>query len=191
MHKSLRRLSPPNSYGLQVKEMEDMKLSRKLMEKEKSEWKGPVHFVTHHAIMRLQKKSMPIRIVFNSSASFKGHTVNDYWFKGPDLLNNLFVVVLRFRENAVAVCSDIMKMYHIVAIPPVNQRIHKFLWWSYETKREPNLNVKMATTFGDHPTPMMAITAMRQTAKLNQDVKPEAAEAIINNAYVDNMRLYS
>ena len=33
----------------------------------------------------------------------------------------------------------------------------------------------------------MAITAMRKTAKLEQDVKPKAAEAIINNAYVDDI----
>ena len=33
----------------------------------------------------------------------------------------------------------------------------------------------------------MAITAMRKTAKLKQDVKPKAAKAIINNAYVDDI----
>ena len=44
----------------------------------------------------------------------------------PDLLNNLFGVVLRFRENAVAVCGDITKMYHMVAIPPVDKYVHRF-----------------------------------------------------------------
>ena len=33
----------------------------------------------------------------------------------------------------------------------------------------------------------MAITAMRKTAKLMQDVKPKAAKTIINNAYVDDI----
>ena len=54
-----------------------------------------------------EKKSTPIRIVLNSSAAVKGHMLNDYWFKGPGLLNNLFGVVFRFRENEVAVCGDI------------------------------------------------------------------------------------
>ena len=101
-----------SSYDMQIKEMEDMKFSRKLTEQEKIEWKGPVHYIAHHAVLRPEKKTTPVRIVFNSSASFKGHTLNDYWYKGPDLLNNLFGVVLRFRENAVAVCGDITKMYH-------------------------------------------------------------------------------
>ena len=37
--------------------------------------------------------------------------------KGPDLLNNLFGVVLRFREREVAVVGDISKMYHRILIP--------------------------------------------------------------------------
>ena len=67
----------------------------------------PVHCVAHHAVLRPEKKSTPIRIVLNSSASVKGHMLKDYWFKGPVLLKNLFGVVFRFRENAVAVCGDI------------------------------------------------------------------------------------
>ena len=81
------------SCDMQVKEMEEMKFSRKLTEKEESKWKGPVHYVAHPAVLRPEKKSTPIRIVLNSSASFKGHILNDCWFKGPDLLNNLFGVV--------------------------------------------------------------------------------------------------
>ncbi len=36
--------------------------------------------------------------------------------KGPDLLNNLFGVVLRFRENKTAVIGDTSKMYHKILI---------------------------------------------------------------------------
>ena len=95
------------SYDMQVKEMEEMKFSRKPAEKEKRQWKGPVHYIAHHADLRLEKKSTPIRIELNRSASIKGHMLNDYWFKGPDLLNNLFGVMFRFQESAVAVCGDI------------------------------------------------------------------------------------
>ena len=48
--------------------------------------------------------------------------------------------------------------------------------------------VETVLTSGDRPAPTMAITAMRKTAKLKQDDKPKAAEAIINNAYVDDIR---
>ena len=74
--------------------------------------------MSHHEVLRPEKKCTPIRIVFNSSANFKGHCLNlFYWMKGPDLLNSLFGVILRFRKNAVAISGDILKMYHRILIP--------------------------------------------------------------------------
>ena len=84
------------AYDDQMKDMEDRGFSRNLSDKEVAEWKGPVHYVSHHAVVRPEKKSTPVRIVFNSSATFKGHCLNDFWYKGPDLLNSLFGVILRF-----------------------------------------------------------------------------------------------
>lgn len=36
------------------------------------------------------------RTVFNVSATFQGQHINDYWDKGPDLINNLLGVLLLF-----------------------------------------------------------------------------------------------
>ena len=41
----------------------DMKVKEKLTVKEKNEWKGPVHYVAHHAALCPEKKCTPIRIV--------------------------------------------------------------------------------------------------------------------------------
>ena len=82
------------AYNQQMDERREMNFSRKLSNEELKSYKGPVHYISHHEIVRPEKKSTPIRIVFNSSASYKGHRLNDYWMKGPDLLNNLFGVLL-------------------------------------------------------------------------------------------------
>ena len=86
------------AYDNQMKEMNEMKFSRKLTEMEMRDYTGPVHYVPHHAVMK-PDKSTPVRVVFNSSSEFAGHRLNDYWLKGPDLLNNIFGIALRFREN--------------------------------------------------------------------------------------------
>lgn len=141
--------------------MEELNFARKLTKREIDEWKGPVHYVAHHAVVRPEKKTTPIRIVFNSSASFNGHTLNDYRFKGPDLLNNLFGVLFRFRESQVAVCGDITKMYHTVPISMYtdseDQHVHRFIWRNYETEREPDIYVKTVLTFRDRPAHKMAL----------------------------------
>ena len=125
-------------------------------------------------------------IVFNSLATYKGHSLNDYWYKGPDLLNRFFGVILRFRENPVAVCTDISKLHHKVRIPIYDQQVHRFLWRSLK-EREPDTYVKTVLTFGDRPSPTMAIVALRNTAELNAAYEPKAAESIINNSYMDDI----
>ena len=100
------------AYKQKIIEMEEMNFARKLTEKEIEDHKGPVHYIAHHAGHRPDSTSTPARIVFNSSSSYHGHVRNDYWRKGPDLLNDLFGIILRFREKEVAVTADISKMYH-------------------------------------------------------------------------------
>ena len=99
-----RRLSnnpeQAEAYHKQMVEMEEMKFSHKLSKEEIEKYEGPVHYISHHAVIRLEKKRTPVRIVFNSSATYQGSRLNDYWKKRPDLLNSLFGVVLRFRERS-------------------------------------------------------------------------------------------
>ena len=128
-----KSLEIAKAYQQQFEEMNALKFARKLSDVEIKDYKGPVHYVSYHEVLRPEKKSTPIRIVFNSSANFQGHCLNDYWMKGPDLLNSLFGVILRFRENAVAISGDISKMYHRILIPERDQHVHRFLWRNMET----------------------------------------------------------
>lgn len=150
-------------------------------------YNGPVHYIPHHAVVRPEKKSTPVHIVFNSSSVFQGHKLNNYWMKGPDLLNNLFGVVLHFREREVAVVGDISKMYHRILIPERDQQVHRFLWRNLEISREPDVYVKTVLTFGDKPAPAMAQTALRKTAQEGKSTHPKAAEITMKNAYMDDI----
>ena len=97
-------------YDNQVKDMVNREVARKLSKDEIDNYKGPVHYISHHEVLKPDSKSTPVRIVFNSSAIYMGHVLIDYWAKGPDLLNNLLGVLIRFRENEVAFMGDISKM---------------------------------------------------------------------------------
>ena len=185
--------TPPTiyaSYGPgqeQMEQMKDLGFSRKLTEKEINYYKGPVHYIAHHEVVRPDKKSTPVRIVFNSSARYKGHCLNDCWIKGPDLLNNMLGVILRFREQPVAVSGDISKMYHRIGIPEEDQHVHRFLWRDMDTTRPPDTYVKTVLTFGDKPAPAMAQIALRKTADQAQNAHPYAAEVLKKNTYMDDI----
>nr|XP_054771658.1 uncharacterized protein LOC129279581 [Lytechinus pictus] len=153
------------AYNKQIHELEEMGFAKKLTAADIEKYEGPVHYISHHAIVRPEKKSTPIRIVFNSSASYQGHRLNEYWMKGPDLLNSLVGVLLRFRENEVALCGDISKMYHRVSIPEIDQHVHRFLWRDMDGNREPDVYMMKVVTFGDKPAPAIAQTALKLTAE--------------------------
>ena len=65
------------AYCKQMEETESMGFARKLSKEEIDSYQGPVHYIPHHAVLRPEKRSTPVRIVFNSSSSYKGHTLND------------------------------------------------------------------------------------------------------------------
>lgn len=135
-------------------------------------------------MLRPDKESIPVRIVFNSSSVYQGHTLNDYWKKGPDLLNGIIGVVLRFREKEIAVMGDISKMYHRILIPERDQHVHRSLW---RTNRAPDVYIKTVLTGGEKPAPAMAQIVFRKTAQGNKGDYPEAAEVLTNNTYMDDI----
>ena len=116
------------AYDKQMVEMSEMAFCRQLSKQELEEYNGLIHYISDHEVLRPESKSTSVRIVFNSSAVFRGHRLNDYWMKGPDLPNDLFGVILRFRENEVSFIGDISKMYHRIRIPEADQHVHRFLW---------------------------------------------------------------
>ena len=44
------------AYDNQMKEMEEMKFARKLSDEEMKNYQGPVHYISHHAVIRLEKE---------------------------------------------------------------------------------------------------------------------------------------
>ena len=77
------------TYSLQIQDMVERGAAQKLSQAELDTYEGPTFYLSHHEVLKPDSESTPCRIVFNSSAKFKGHVLNDYWAKGPDMLNNL------------------------------------------------------------------------------------------------------
>ena len=84
----LKNQSHAEAYSNQMIEMCEMGFAKRLSTDEMNNYCGPVHYISHHAVLRPEKKSTPLCIVFNST--YQGHQLNKYWLKGPDLFNNLF-----------------------------------------------------------------------------------------------------
>ncbi|XP_071948741.1 uncharacterized protein [Antedon mediterranea] len=174
-------------YASQIDDMLQRKVARKLSDSEMRSYKGPVHYISHHGIAKPDSKSTPLRIVFNSSANYKGHVLNEYWAKGPDVNNNLLAVLFRFRREQVALVGDIKKMYHSIDISMLDQHTHRFLWRNMEIDRPIHTYCVTAVNFGDGPSATMAIRALQRTAELSAELFPEAAQTLQENVYMDDI----
>ena len=52
----------------------------------------PVHYLPDHGVYRPDKKSTPLRVVFDPASSFHGVSLNSQLHKGPGLIGNLLGV---------------------------------------------------------------------------------------------------
>ena len=72
---------------------------------------GKCWYIPHHGVYH-PKKPKKIRVVFDCSSQYKGESLNKYLLQGPDLMNKLIGVLIRFRQEIVAFTTDIEAMFH-------------------------------------------------------------------------------
>ena len=105
-------------------------------EEEMKNYKGPVFYVSHHAVHKEESVSTPIRLVINSSLKYRGHSLNDILMKGPNVLNDILGVQLRFRSYQIAVVSDIKKMYHSILTTTVERHLRRVKFRHFDSSKE-------------------------------------------------------
>ena len=176
-----------NSYQRQLEDMVERGAARKVSEEEFRAWTGPKFYIAHHAVMKPDSKSTPIRIVFDSSRKHNGASLNDFFPTGPTFKNELLGILFRFRENRVGFIGDIHKMFHSIDIPLEDQMVHLFLWRDMEQDREPDVYAITKVNMGNKPSAAIAQTVLRKTAEMAPEDKQEAADIIVKNSYMDDI----
>lgn len=104
----------------------------------------------------------------------RGAAVQVILLKGPDILNPIRAVMLRFQEGEHAAIGDITKRYNSVWLEEREVHVHWFLWRD-SPKDEMEDYTVMRVNMGDKPAECIMQVAMRETAKLPQfsDMKEE------------------
>ena len=78
----------------QIQDKTEKDIAQKFTQDEIDGYKGPVFCLSHHEILKPDSELTLCRIVFNSSANIKGHVLNNYLAKRPDLLKNLLGILI-------------------------------------------------------------------------------------------------
>ena len=84
-------------------------------------------YLPHHPVINPNKPGK-VRRVLNGAAKFHGSLLNKALLVGPDLLQNLLAVLMRFHQHQHAVSTDIEGMFLQVGVIRIDQLSLRFLW---------------------------------------------------------------
>ena len=175
------------AYARQVHDMVARGAAVKLSRAAMDSWNGAVWWVNHLTAPNPHSVSTPVRLVWDSSREFRGVSLNGILLKGPDVLNPIRAVLLRFREGEHAAVGDVSKMYNSVWLEDQEVHVHRFLWRDSPADDIEDYAV-VRVNMGDKPAGCIAQVAMRETAHLPQFAnKVEERHVIVDNAYVDDI----
>ncbi|GFW36936.1 DUF1758 domain-containing protein [Trichonephila clavipes] len=88
-----------------------------------------IFYLPHTAVIREDKTTSKLRIVFDASSHAKGQlSLNDCLHIGPNLNPDIFLLLVKFRENRVAFTADIKQAFLQIQLDEEDRDVTRFLW---------------------------------------------------------------
>lgn len=142
-------------------------------------------YLPHFPIVKMNRDTTKVRIVFDASAKDKGVSLNDVIEPGPKLQNGLFEILLRFRKFPVALVCDIEEMYLQIHLAQADRPFFRFLWRG-DLSKPPEVYEFTRVVFGVNCSPFLAQYITQEHAKKLKEELPLAAEAVSISTYMDD-----
>ncbi|XP_036319310.1 uncharacterized protein LOC118733830 [Rhagoletis pomonella] len=160
--------------------------ARKLLAEEATTYHPRNWYLPHFAVLNPNKPTK-LRLVFDAAAFSNGTSLNSNLLKGPQDYRPLPAILFHFREGPVAVCGDVMEMFHQVVVQPNDRCAQRFLWRGGDDTKPPDVFEMVSMTFGAACSPCAAhyVKTMNALQHRNAD-NLRAVKAILEYHYVDD-----
>ena len=142
----------------------------------------------HHAVVRQDKTTTKLCIIYDASAKSDGPSLNECLHKGPKFNLDL---LLRFRLYRIALMADVEKAFLMIAVDDSDCDVLRFIWIDDISKDELELRVYRFTrvVFGVSSS----LFLLNATVKFHLESYLESNEAIVKcllqSNYVDDIVL--
>ena len=145
-------------------------------------------YLPHYGVFNPNKPGK-IRLVFDAAAKFQGTSLNNALYTGPDLLNNMLGVLMRFRTYPIAFSADIEGMFNQVRVNDGDKDSLRFLWKDKIESNEPPDTYQMVVhIMGATCSPTCANYALKRCARDRQEqFDPSTIETVLRSFYVDDI----
>ena len=156
------------------------------VDKEESVASGKVLYLPHREVIRLDKETTKLRVVFDASAKSTGPSLNDCLYVGPLMSPLLYNILLRFRIHKTALMANIEKAFLNISTVPKHRDFLRFMWPSNPSSQCSDNDCYRFTrvVFGVNCSPFILNATIRHHLDLYQKSDPEFVAEVLKSVYV-------
>ena len=147
-----------------------------------------IHYLPHHAVIRRDKDTTKLRIVYDASARSRGPSLNDCLHTGPKLQQSIFDLLLHFRTHRVGLTADIEKAFLMIGTAEEDRDVLRFLWIDNIKSQNPDLiELRFArVVFGISSSPFLLNATLQHLLEQQSDNDPLIVQKLARSFYVDD-----
>ena len=148
-----------------------------------------VHYLLHHPVVREDKSTTKLRIVYDASAKSNGSSLNDCLYAGPKFGQSIMDILLRFRTHRVALAADIEKAFLMVSVAPHDRDVLRFLWVNDIKKERPRVTTFRFTrvVFGVSASTFLLNATIKHHVEKYRENHPEFVNLFTRSIHVDDI----
>ena len=147
------------------------------------------HYLPHHGVVRQDKATSKLRIVYDASARSSGPSLNDCLYTGPKFDQSIFDILLRFRLQRVALTGDIEKAFLMVSVNDRDRDSLRFLWSANPSVESTELITLRFTrvVFGVFASPFLLNATINHHMETYRELDPNFVDKFLSSIYVDDV----
>ena len=148
-----------------------------------------VHYLPHHGVIRQDKTTSKLRIVYDASARSTGPSLNECLYTGPRFGQSIFDILLRFQLQHVALIGDIEKAFLMVSVRERDRDSLRFLWVPNPDDENPGIATFRFSrvVFGVSSSPFLLNATINHHMETYRDSDPVFVDKFLSSIYVDDL----
>ena len=140
-------------------------------------------------MIREEKQTTKLRIVYDASAKSTGPSLNDCLYVGLAFGQSIMDILLRFRLQKVALVADIEKAFFMITVDKEDRDVLRFLWIEDMKCETPRMTVLRfaRVVFGVASSPFLLNATIRHHIQGYQTDDPSFVTRFLNSIYADDL----
>ena len=151
-----------------------------------------IHYLPHHAIIRRDRQTTKLRVVYDASAKLEGSSLNECLHVGPKFNQIILEILLRFRANRIALVADIEKAFLMVSFMLRDRDVLRFIWVLNIHSESPDIYVYRfkRVVFGVASSPFLLNTTVKHHMESSAESFPYSVRKLQKSMYMDDYGLW-